>query len=68
MLKGGRVVYKEYLKQGKGKDLGFDACALFEAKISAGNGEQALSRDFSRLSEQMDLPRALAFFQSNNGL
>ena len=40
---------------------------MFEAKISAGNGEMALSRDFARLSEEMDLPRALSFFQSNNG-
>ena len=40
---------------------------MFEGKISSGNGEQALSRDFSRMCEQFDLPRALAFFHSSNG-
>eukprot|EP01047_Picozoa_sp_COSAG01_P004077 COSAG01_NODE_130_length_24912_cov_83.574175_12_plen_409_part_00 len=40
---------------------------MFEAKISAGNGEMALSRDFYRMSEELDFPRALSFFQSNNG-
>lgn len=67
VLKGGRIVYREYIKAGKGKDLGFDSCAVFEGKISSGNAEQALSRDFARLSEQLDLPRALSFFHSSNG-
>jgi len=67
VLKGGQVIYREYIKQGKGKDLGFDACALFEQKISGGNGEQALSRDFSRLCEQMGITRLLSFFHSSNG-
>ena len=40
---------------------------LFESKISSGNAEQALSRDFSRLCEQMDLTRLLSFFHSSNG-
>jgi 1,3-beta-glucan synthase len=43
VLKGGHVIHREYITQGKGKDLGFDACALFEQKISSGNAEQALS-------------------------
>jgi callose synthase len=67
VLKGGRVIHREYIKQGKGKDLGFDACALFEQKISSGNAEQALSRDFSRLCEQMGITRLLSFFHSSNG-
>ena len=55
------------IKQGKGKDLGFAACADFEAKISSGNAEQALSRDFTRLVDQMGFTRALSFFHSSNG-
>lgn len=67
VLKGGRVIYREYIKQGKGKDLGFDACSLFEQKISGGNGEQALSRDYARLCEQMGIARLMSFFHSSNG-
>jgi callose synthase len=67
VLKGGRVIYREYIKAGKGKDLGFEQVYLFESKISSGNGEQALSRDFSRLTDQFDLPRLLSFFHSSNG-
>lgn len=67
VLKGGRVIHREYIKQGKGKDLGFDACALFEQKISSGNAEQAMSRDYSRLCEQMGITRLLSFFHSSNG-
>jgi hypothetical protein len=67
VLKGGAVKYFEYIKQGKGKDLGFGACSLFEQKISSGNGEQALSRDYSRLCEQMSITRLLSFFHSSNG-
>lgn len=62
-----QIIHKEYIKNGKGKDLGFEQVTLFESKISAGNGEQALSRDFSRLCEQMDLTRLLSFFHSSNG-
>ena len=67
VLKGGQVIYREYIKQGKGKDLGFDACSMFEQKISGGNGEQALSRDYARLTEQMGITRLLSFFHSSNG-
>lgn len=40
---------------------------MFEQKISGGNGEQALSRDYSRLCEQMGIARLLSFFHSSNG-
>jgi callose synthase len=67
VLKGGRNIFREYIKVGKGKDLGFEQTYIFESKISGGNGEQALSRDFWRLCAEMDLPRLLSFFHSANG-
>eukprot|EP01045_Picozoa_sp_COSAG04_P007403 COSAG04_NODE_386_length_15303_cov_3.425151_7_plen_1858_part_00 len=67
VLKGGRGIHREYIKAGKGKDLGFEQVYIFEGKISSGNGEQSLSRDFGRLCEQFDLPRLLSFFHSSNG-
>ena len=67
VIKGGRNIFREYIKVGKGKDLGFENTYEFESKISMGNGEQALSRDFWRLCAEMDLPRLLSFFHSANG-
>lgn len=40
VLRGGSVKYREYMTAGKGKDLGFNEVAAFEAKIGAGNAEQ----------------------------
>eukprot|EP01043_Picozoa_sp_COSAG02_P093713 COSAG02_NODE_30204_length_555_cov_1.153509_1_plen_178_part_01 len=67
MLRGGRIVYREYAQVGKGKDMGFSTVAVFEAKIACGNAEQALSRDMYRLNESMGLFRLLAFFHTSNG-
>jgi callose synthase len=67
VLKGGRNIFREYIKVGKGKDLGFEQTYTFESKISGGSGELALSRDFWRLCAEMDLPRLLSFFHSANG-
>jgi hypothetical protein len=34
------------LQVGKGRDVGLNQIAAFEAKVASGNGEQTLSRDF----------------------
>lgn len=67
MLRGGRVVYREYTQAGKGKDMGFSTVGVFEAKIACGNAEQALSRDMYRINESMGLFRLLAYFHTSNG-
>ena len=67
MLRGGRVVYREYLQVGKGKDMGFSTVGVFEAKIACGNAEQALSRDMFRINESMGLFRLLSYFHTSNG-
>ena len=67
MLRGGRVVYREYTQVGKGKDMGFSTVGVFEAKIACGNAEQALSRDMFRINESMGLFRLLAYFHTSNG-
>ena len=38
-LRGGSVAYMEAVSCGKGRDTGFDSVLVFEAKVSAGNGE-----------------------------
>eukprot|EP01052_Picozoa_sp_SAG31_P049147 SAG31_NODE_10625_length_1115_cov_1.430118_1_plen_172_part_10 len=66
-LKGGLNIFRDYIKVGKGKDLGFEQTYVFESKISSGNAEQSLSRDFTRLCDEMDMFRLLSFFHSSNG-
>jgi callose synthase len=39
---------------GKGRDVGLNQIATFEAKVASGNGEQALARDLYRLGQLLD--------------
>eukprot|EP00899_Mesostigma_viride_P004611 jgi/Mesvir1/14150/Mv21726-RA.2 len=65
--RGGRVTHHEYIQCGKGRDVGLNQIAMFEAKISSGNGEQILSRDVVRLSRNMDFFRMLSFYHTSVG-
>jgi hypothetical protein len=67
MQRGGRILFREYIHVGKGKDLHLDQVAAFQAKIASGSAECALSRDYTRATETQSLPRLLAFFHTGNG-
>jgi len=66
-LRGGRILHKEWIQCGKGRDLGFNQLFLFEAKLASGAGEQALSREAYRLGHYLDLPRLFSFFYGSIG-
>ena len=56
-----------YGQVGKGRDVGLNQIALFEAKVSSGNGEQSLSRDVYRLGQLLDFFRMLSFYVTSVG-
>ncbi|KAA8519798.1 hypothetical protein F0562_014112 [Nyssa sinensis] len=66
-LRGGNVTHHEYIQVGKGRDVGLNQIAMFEAKVSSGNGEQVLSRDVYRLGHRLDFFRMLSFFFTSVG-
>jgi callose synthase len=52
---------------GKGRDVGFNQIALFEGKVSSGNGEQVLSRDIYRLGQLFDFFRMMSLYFTTVG-
>ena len=66
-LRGGNVTHHEYLQVGKGRDVGLNQIAMFEAKVASGNGEQVLSRDIYRLGHRLDFFRMLSVFYTTVG-
>lgn len=52
---------------GKGRDVGLNQIAMFEAKVASGNGEQVLSRDVYRLGHRLDFFRMLSFYHTTVG-
>ncbi|KAL8140433.1 hypothetical protein V2J09_006454 [Rumex salicifolius] len=66
-LRGGNVTHHEYIQVGKGRDVGLNQIAMFEAKVASGNGEQVLSRDIYRLGHRLDFFRMLSFFNTTVG-
>ncbi|MCO5569809.1 hypothetical protein L7F22_023523 [Adiantum nelumboides] len=66
-LRKGNVTHHEYIQVGKGRDVGLNQIAMFEAKVSSGNGEQLLSRDVYRLGQLFDFFRMLSFYVSSVG-
>lgn len=52
---------------GKGRDVGLNQIALFEGKVSGGNGEQVLSRDVYRLGQLFDFFRMMSFYFTTVG-
>ncbi|BFG33465.1 hypothetical protein CerSpe_197390 [Prunus speciosa] len=66
-LRQGNVTHHEYIQVGKGRDVGLNQIAVFEGKVSGGNGEQVLSRDVYRLGQQFDFFRMLSFYFTTVG-
>ncbi|GLD96826.1 hypothetical protein PINS_up005509 [Pythium insidiosum] len=66
-LRGGRVSHEEFIQVGKGRDVGMQQLALFEAKLSSGAGECVISRDALRMATRLDFFRLHAWFYGNLG-
>lgn len=66
-LRGGNITHHEYVQVGKGRDVGLNQIAMFEAKVASGNGEQVLSREVYRLGHRLDFFRMLSFFYTTVG-
>eukprot|EP00475_Leptophrys_vorax_P015156 TRINITY_DN21504_c0_g2_i1.p1 TRINITY_DN21504_c0_g2~~TRINITY_DN21504_c0_g2_i1.p1 ORF type:complete len:864 (-),score=60.33 TRINITY_DN21504_c0_g2_i1:103-2358(-) len=66
-LRQGNVTHHEYIQVGKGRDVGLNQIALFEAKVASGNGEQVLSRDLCRLGQLFDFYRMMSFYFTSVG-
>lgn len=65
--RGGRSSQSDFVQVGKGKDVGLAQVCSFNLKISMGNAEQMLSRDFWRLATQFDPMRQFSLFYSSTG-
>eukprot|EP00434_Breviolum_minutum_P030560 symbB.v1.2.027025.t1/scaffold2740.1/size71859/2 len=66
-LRGGWTVYREYFHVGKGRDMGFMSVLSFYAKVSMGNAEQAITRQWMRLGLHLELSQLLGIFYSHIG-
>jgi callose synthase len=66
-IRGKTVGFKEYAQVGKGRDVGLQQTYKFEAKLSQGNAEQALSRDLNRICNRLDFFRLLSFYYGGIG-
>lgn len=67
VLRGGWTDYKEYFHVGKGRDMGFMSVLSFHAKVSMGNGEQIITRQWMRLGLELPLSRLLGIFYTHIG-
>uniref|UniRef100_K3W706 1,3-beta-glucan synthase n=1 Tax=Globisporangium ultimum (strain ATCC 200006 / CBS 805.95 / DAOM BR144) TaxID=431595 RepID=K3W706_GLOUD len=66
-LRGGSVTFPEYVKCGKGRDVGMQQIYKFEAKLAQGAAEQSLSRDVYRISQRLDFFKLLSFYYNHVG-
>lgn len=66
-LRGGSVKFPEYVKCGKGRDVGMQQIYKFEAKLAQGAAEQSLSRDVYRISQRLDFFKLLSFYYNHVG-
>jgi 1,3-beta-glucan synthase len=64
---GRDIRHAEYFHVSKGRDLGFNTVLTFFAKLSAGTGEQLLTRQMLRLGHVMGLGEFLMFFYAHAG-
>ncbi|CAJ1419139.1 unnamed protein product [Effrenium voratum] len=64
---GRNIVHREYMHVAKGRDLGFNTVLTFFSKLSAGTGEQLLTRQMLRLGHELDLPEFLTFYYAHAG-
>ncbi|CEG43044.1 glycosyl family 48 [Plasmopara halstedii] len=66
-MRGGSVIFPEYTKCGKGRDVGMQQIYKFEAKLAQGAAEQSLSRDVYRISQRLDFLKLLSFYYNHVG-
>jgi callose synthase len=66
-LRGGSVTFPEYIKCGKGRDVGMQQIYKFEAKLAQGAGEQSLSRDVYRICQRLDFFKLYSFYYNHIG-
>jgi len=64
---GRNIKHTEYLHLAKGRDLGFNTVLTFFAKLSAGTGEQLLTRQMLRLGHVMNLGEFFGFYYAHGG-
>eukprot|EP00930_Biecheleria_cincta_P015653 TRINITY_DN12986_c0_g2_i1.p1 TRINITY_DN12986_c0_g2~~TRINITY_DN12986_c0_g2_i1.p1 ORF type:complete len:1556 (-),score=205.11 TRINITY_DN12986_c0_g2_i1:228-4286(-) len=67
LLRGGCTAYREYFHVGKGRDMGFMSTLSFYAKVSMGNAEQAITRQWMRLGLHLDFGQLLSVFYTHIG-
>lgn len=66
-LRGGSVTFPEYIKCGKGRDVGMQQIYKFEAKLAQGAAEQSLSRDVYRICQRLDFLKLFSFYYNHVG-
>ena len=54
--------YREYLRVGKGRDMGFAAILGFASKLSRGTAQMSTSRQSYRLGVRLSFGRLLGFY------
>ena len=59
VLRGGRIVFREYHQVGKGRMTNLAEIAAFFAKLSQGAACQLMSRDLYRLTKALPLERPM---------
>jgi len=62
VMRGGHVIYQEFMHVGKGRDMSFIGVNGFEQKVSSGNALQCTSRELYRMGKYFDLPRLMSFY------
>jgi hypothetical protein len=67
IVRGGRVLFEEFIEVGKGRDMGFTSVNGFEQKISGSAGTISMSRDVYRLHRSMDFFRMMSMYFSGPG-
>jgi hypothetical protein len=66
-LRGREVKYREYLRVGKGRDMGFGAILGFASKLSRGTAQMSTSRQSFRLGVRLGCGRLLGFWYGHAG-
>lgn len=67
MLRGHNIVHREYMKVGKGRDMGFLSILAFFCKLSSGTAQMCTSRQAYRLGQRLGLARLFSFYYAHVG-
>ena len=67
VLRGGRIVFREYHQVGKGRMTNLSEISAFFAKLSQGAACQLMSRDLYRLAKALPLERQLSLLHGGFG-